>query len=229
MLSRLPPATRYLLIANIVVSLLGIFSPWAWVLKPLSLWPWLPAGAPAAMPSFMPWQLLTHAFLHADPVHLMLNMLGLAMFGAMLEHEWGTRRFLVFYSVCVLGAALCQFGLATWMAFERGQVRYAVGASGGIYGLLVAFGLLFPNQRMGLFLLPLTFKARHFVIGLIALQVVLAVFGGSTGESHVAHLGGAFFGWALIRYWRRGRNGPSQRPPQGPKPPRRPSHLRAVP
>jgi membrane associated rhomboid family serine protease len=225
MLSRLPPATRYLLIANIVISLIAMFSPWNGLIKSLSLWPWLPVGVPEAMPSFMPWQLVTHAFLHADPVHLMLNMLGLVMFGAVLEHEWGTRRFVIFYSVCVLGAALCQFGLATWMAFERDQIRYAVGASGGIYGLFVAFGVLFPNQRIGLFLLPINFKARHFVIGLIALQVALALFGTHTGESHIAHLGGAFFGWALVRYWLSGRGGPRQGQNSG----RKRSHLRVVP
>jgi membrane associated rhomboid family serine protease len=224
MLSRLPPATRYLLIANIVLSLTWMVAPWAWT-YPFNLWPWLPANASATMPSFMPWQLVTHAFLHSDLVHLMLNMLGLVMFGAMLEYEWGTRRFLVFYSVCVLGAALCQFGLATWMAFERGEISYGIGASGGIYGLLVAFGLLFPNQRLGLFFLPITFKARHFVAALIVLQLIFAVFGGRTGESHIAHLGGAFFGWALIRYWARDRT----QTPKGPKRPRRPSYLRPVP
>jgi membrane associated rhomboid family serine protease len=224
MLSRLPPATRYLLIANLVLSLAAMFAPWSWLLKPLSLWPWLPGTMPPEAPSFMPWQLLTHAFLHADPVHLMLNMLGLVMFGAMLEHEWGTRRFLIFYTVCVLGAALCQFGLSTWMAFRQAGVSYGVGASGGIYGLLVAFAMLFPNQRIGLFFLPINFKARHFVIGLIALQLLLALFGARSGESHIAHLGGAFFGWAMIRYWRRKPSGP----PPGPKPGRKRSHLRVV-
>lgn len=221
MLSRLPPATRYLLIANIVCSVIVMLVPSLFGI--FGLWPWLP-GEPWASQVFMPWQPITHAFVHADPVHLMLNMLGLVMFGAVLESEWGTRRFLVFYGVCVLGAALCQFALATWMAYAQGRIAYAVGASGGIYGLLVAFGWLFPNQRMGLFFLPMTFKARHFVIGLIALQVALALFGGRTGESHVAHLGGAFFGWALIRYWGRDRT----RPPQGPTPRRRASHLRVV-
>lgn len=226
MLSRLPPATRYLLIANIVCSLIVMLMTMWHVpagLRWFALWPWSP-GEPWASQAFMPWQPITHAFLHADPVHLMLNMLGLVMFGAVLESEWGTRRFLVFYGVCVLGAALCQFALATWMVEAQGRVAYALGASGGIYGLLVAFGWSFPNQRIGLFLLPMTFKARYFVIGLIALQLALALFGGNTGESHVAHLGGAAFGALLILYWRRDRT----RPPQGPSPRRRRSHLRVV-
>lgn len=222
MLSRLPPATRYLLIVNIVCSLIVMLIVPAW-LRWFALWPWLP-GEPWASQAFMPWQPITHAFLHGGPVHLMLNMLGLVMFGAVLESEWGTRRFLVFYGVCVLGAALCQFALASWMAYAQGRIAYTVGASGGIYGLLVAFGWLFPNNRIGLFFLPITFKARHFVIGLIALQVALALFGGDTGESHVAHLGGAAFGALLILYWRRDR----KRPPQGPSPRRRRSHLRVV-
>jgi membrane associated rhomboid family serine protease len=222
MLSRLPPATRYLLIANIVLSLVQMLAPWAWTYS-FNLWPWLPANAPETTPSFMPWQLVTHAFLHADPVHLMLNMLGLVMFGAMLEHEWGTRRFLVFYTVCVLGAALCQFGLATWMAFERGVVQFSLGASGGVFGLLVAFGLQFPHERIGLFFFPRRFKARHFVLAMVGLQVLLLIFGGNTGESHIAHLGGAFFGWALMRYWGRDRR-PKPKPPK----PRRRSHLRVV-
>lgn len=224
MLSRLPPATRYLLIANVVLSLAWILAPWAWK-QPFNLWPWLPANAPATTPSFMPWQLVTHAFLHADPVHLMLNMLGLVMFGAMLEYQWGTRRFLMFYSVCVLGAALCQFGLATWMVFERGVVQYSVGASGGVFGLIVAFGLLFPHERIDLFFIPRRFKARTIVLVMVGLQALLLIFGGNTGESHIAHLGGAFFGWALIRYWSRDRT----QTPKGPKRRRRPSYLRPVP
>ncbi len=225
MLSRLPPATRYLLIANIVLSLAWMLAPWAWT-YPFDLWPWLPANAPATTPSFMPWQLVTHAFLHADPVHLMLNMLGLVMFGAMLEYEWGTRRFLVFYSVCVLGAALCQFGLATWMAFERGDVRMRSVRRAASIGLIVAFGLLFPNDRIDLFFIPHRFKARHHRArsDRIASQLLL-IFGGNTGESHIAHLGGAFFGWALIRYWARDRT----QTPKGPKRRRRPSYLRPVP
>jgi membrane associated rhomboid family serine protease len=222
MLSRLPPATRYLLIANIVCSVVVMLVPSLFGV--FGLWPWLP-GEPMASQAFMPWQPITHAFVHADPVHLMFNMLGLTMFGTVLESHWNTRRYLIFYGVCALGAALCQFGLATWQAYESGRIAFSVGASGGIYGLLVAFGLLFPNHRIGLFFLPMTFKARHFVIALIGLQLVLALFGGRTGESHVAHLGGAFFGWALIRYWARDR----KPPPKGPPPRRRPKHLRAVP
>ena len=212
--------TKALLIANLV----GFGLQWLLGdarMQVFELWPigdglYDPSGS---APSFMPWQLLSYAFMH-DPTnifHLAFNMLALVMFGAPLEYTWGERRFLTYYLVCVVGAGLCQL-LVGSMAVAQGQDPYAtVGASGGVFGLLLAYGMLFPNQRVMLLFPPIPMKARTLVIlyGLFELGVGLT--GLQPGVAHFAHLGGMLFGWLLIRYWR-------GQPPFGgskPKPPMR--------
>ncbi|MCF5924365.1 rhomboid family intramembrane serine protease, partial [Xanthomonas perforans] len=146
---QLPPVTKALLIANIGLFLLqwavgdlgaGVL-PSDSVLSWLMLWP-LSNGFDAFSPgaSFMPWQLLTYAFLHGGFNHLFFNMLALFMFGAPLEQTWGQKRFLTYYLVCVAGAGLCQL-LMAWFTQSGAPV---VGASGGVFGLLLAYGMLFP-------------------------------------------------------------------------------------
>src|SRR5688572_16426869 len=145
MFSRIPPVTRYLLIANLAAFVLQLVlgamqagdEPRA-ALEPLMLWP---LGSDAyGEPGFWPWQLVTYAFLHdpANPLHLAFNMLALVMFGAQVEHIWKARRYAIYYFVSVLGAALCQLVVA-WLTMAQGIAPYAtLGASGGIFGLLLA-------------------------------------------------------------------------------------------
>ncbi|RZA11699.1 MAG: rhomboid family intramembrane serine protease [Lysobacteraceae bacterium] len=214
----LPRATRALLIANLVGFALQ------WLLgearmEVFELWP-ISGGIDAAgdMPSFLPWQLLTYGFMH-DPgnfLHLAFNMLALVMFGSPLEYTWGERRFLTYYLVCIVGAGLCQL-VVGWLAVSQGQMPYpTVGASGGVFGLLLAYGMLFPNQRVMLLIPPIPMKARTLVIVYGLFELGLGLTGLQPGVAHFAHLGGMLFGWLLIRYWR-------GRPPFGPRGRRRPN------
>lgn len=199
----LPRVTKALLIANIagfvLQALLGDGR-----LSALMLWPlggdlYDPAGM---APSFMPWQLLSYAFLHGGFAHLAFNMLALVMFGAPLEHTWGERRYLTYYLVCVAGAGLCQLLVGSW-AVSNGAGPYpTIGASGGVFGLLLAYGMLFPNQRVMLLFPPIPMKARTLVIVYGLFELGLGLTGLQPGVAHFAHLGGMLFGWLLIRYWR---------------------------
>ncbi len=207
MFSNLPPVTKALLIANGLVFVLQLVAGAA--LEPFELW--IPGGG--GQP-FMPWQVLTYGFMH-DPTnwaHLLFNMLALVMFGAPLEHVWGDRRYLTYYLVCIVGAALCQIGVGMWALSQGHQAYPTVGASGGIFGLLLAYGMLFPNQRVMLLIPPIPMKARTLVIVYGVIELLLGVTGAQPGVAHFAHLGGMLFGWLLIRYWRGqppfGRKGP---------------------
>lgn len=222
MFSRLPPVTKALLIANVLIFLLQQVLPDAY-LAPLRLWP-LALGGDLFSPSssFMPWQLLTHAFMHADPLHIAMNMICLLMFGAELESYWGSRRYLIFYTVCTLGAGLCQVAVATLVVSQGGGAYSTLGASGGVFGLLIGYAMMFPDRRIGLLFLPVLLKARTLVIIFAVAQLLLAFSGLNTGVAHFAHLGGMLFGWLLIRHWRR------PPPPMSPPPKKRPSYLRVV-
>ncbi|KAB7770057.1 rhomboid family intramembrane serine protease [Xanthomonas maliensis] len=225
MFPRLPPVTKALLIANIGLFVLqwalGDFAPGVSpsdaTLAPLMLWP-ISSGFDAFSPgaSFMPWQLLTYAFLHGSFNHLFFNMLALFMFGAPLEQTWGPKRFLSYYLVCVAGAGVCQL-LVAWLTQGGAPV---LGASGGVFGLLLAYGMLFPNQRVMLLFPPIPMKARTFVIVFGAIELLLGATGWQPGVAHFAHLGGMLFGWLMIRYWRgqppfggSGKGGRRRKPP----------------
>src|SRR5690606_36877259 len=201
-LNNLPPVTRALLIANAIAYALQ------WLLgnalfAPFMLWPLVDAGYNPyqATLEFLPWQMLTYGFLHGDLMHLLFNMLALVMFGASLEYTWGNKRFLTYYLVSVVGAGLCQLVVAAWAVAQGGGAYPTVGASGGVFGLLLAFGMLFPHRRIMLLIPPMPIKARTLVIGYGLLELYLGVTGTAPGAAHFAHLGGMLFGWLLIRYW----------------------------
>jgi membrane associated rhomboid family serine protease len=215
MFSRLPPVTKALLIANGLVFLLQLLLGDARFLS-FMLWPPATDSGFGMGPTFMPWQLLTYAFLHGSVPHVAFNMLALAMFGAPLEYTWGERRYATYYFVCVVGAGLCQLAVGYWTAMQGGSLYPTVGASGGIFGLLLAYGMLFPNQRVMLLIPPVPMKARTLVIVYGAIELLLGTTGLQPGVAHFAHLGGMLFGWLLIQYWRGkppfGRRGPPRRP-----------------
>lgn len=199
MIGSLPRVTRALLIANGAAFLLQL-ALGAQALAPLMLWPI--GGEAAGGQGFLPWQLVSYGFLHGNVPHLLFNMLALAMFGAPLEHTWGPRRFLVFYIACIAGAALCQLAVGAWMMSQGGGAYPTVGASGGVFGLLLGYGLLFPNQRVMLLIPPIPMKARTLVVVYGFITLLLGITGAMPGVAHFAHLGGMVFGWLLIRYWR---------------------------
>ena len=217
MFPRLPTVTKTLLIANIALLLLQMLPQTAGVFEQLMLWPLGSQDVNPYSPGFEPWQLLTYGFLHGGLGHLFFNMMALFMFGAPLELTWGEKRFLTYYLMCVVGAGLCQLLVTAW-AGEYGPV---LGASGGVFGLLLAYGMLFPNQRVMLLFPPIPMKARTFVIVFGLMELVLGVTGWQPGVAHVAHLGGMLFGWLRIRYWR-------GQPPFNKRGGGRPNHLRSV-
>ncbi|MFD0739522.1 rhomboid family intramembrane serine protease [Lysobacter koreensis] len=218
MFANLPPVTRALMIANGLVFVLQLTLGDA-ALAAFELWPLGSGNDPYAGSGFLPWQLLTYGFMHGGFAHLLFNMLALLMFGAPLEHTWGDRRFLTYYLVCVVGAALCQLAVGAWTMSQGGEAYPTVGASGGIFGLLLAYGMLFPQQRVMLLIPPIPMKARTLVIVYGVIELLMGITGTMPGVAHFAHLGGMLFGWLLIRYWR-------GQPPFGKRRPPRPRIVR---
>ncbi len=206
MLGNVPPITRALLVANVLLFLAQAGLGDAPFID-LMLWPWgdypvrLPGGAIDHV-GFLPWQLLTYGFLHGGFTHLFFNMFALWMFGGPLEATWGSRRFLNYYLICVVGAGLVQLLVTTLAVGHGGPVYPTIGASGGVFGLLLAYGLLFPNVRLMLIFPPIPMRARTFVIVYGCLELFLGVTGTQQGVAHFAHLGGMAFGFFLLQYWR---------------------------
>jgi membrane associated rhomboid family serine protease len=192
----MPPVTQALIIANVAVFLLemaGGVSMFAW----FALWP--PSSGPSFGPDFQVWQLITYSFLHANVAHIFFNMFALYMFGSDVERLFGSRFFAAYYFVSVLSAAVCHLVVTTWMGAEP---HPTVGASGGVYGVLLAYGLYFPNRQLMLLFPPMPMRARTFVIVYAVLELVLGVTGTAAGVAHFAHLGGMLGGWLMIRYRR---------------------------
>jgi membrane associated rhomboid family serine protease len=193
----MPPVTQALLIANVAVFLLeqvvGGMSLFQW----FALWP--PTSGPSAAPGFQIWQLVTYSFLHGGVAHIFFNMFALYMFGSDVERLFGSRFYAAYYFVCVVAAAICHLIVTAFMGAEPAPT---VGASGGVYGLLLAYGLYFPNRQLMLLIPPIPMRARTFVIVYAALELVLGVTGTAAGVAHFAHLGGMLGGWLMIQYRR---------------------------
>ena len=147
---------------------------------------------------FWPWQLLTYGFLHGSLMHIAFNMFMLWMFGRELELVYGPRRFLTYYLTCVIGAGIVQLVVAMMQGGGYGTV----GASGGVFGLLLLFGMTFPNRMIMLLFPPIPMKAKYMVILFGALELYLGVSGSAPGVANFAHLGGMVFGFFLIQRWR---------------------------
>ena len=210
----LPTVTRYLLIANLIIYLLASAMQRYGV--DLNVWGGLHY---CAADSFHWWQPFTYMFLHANLSHLFFNMFAVWMFAPVIENEWGERRFLIYYLVCGLGAALVQEGVWALMlgnmslsygAAALSQYAYflnTIGASGAVFGILFAFGWLYPDVPMYIIFVPVPIRARVFVIiyALIELFAGLGTVAGLTADhvAHFAHLGGILFGWLLILFWKK--------------------------
>lgn len=200
----LPTITRYLLIANFVIFFLaGILERTFGIdLNTIGGLHYYSAH------SFHWWQPLTYMFLHADMSHILFNMLAVWMFGATLENAWGSRRYLIYYLVCGVGAAIIQEGVWSMMPFHPLQLEVlnTIGASGAVFGILFAFGWLFPDTPMFILFIPIPIRARTIVI-IYAIMELFAGMGNMMGThidnvAHFAHLGGMLFGWLLLLYWR---------------------------
>ena len=183
----IPPLTQALMLICTAVFCINFLLPLEiW----FALWP-LQTGL------FWPWQMVSYAFLHGSMFHLFFNMLGLWMFGSELERLWGPRRYWLFLLASTMTAACTQL-LVNMLG---GSNAPTVGASGALFGLLLAFGMLFPNRVIMPLFPPIPMKARTFVIVFGALELLLGLYG-SSGVAHFAHLGGMLGGYLMIRYWR---------------------------
>jgi len=202
---RLPPATTGLLwaigIGYLLQQMVGIEAMRYFMLWPLGEYPMLASDGSPITVGFLPWQILTYGFMHGSFGHLFFNGFALFMFGGAVEQVWGQKRFLIYFFTCVAGAGLIQLIVATTGVTGQG-VYPTIGASGGVFGLLLAFAMLFPNRQIMLLIPPIPMKARTFVIVFGAIELAMGVFSTRSGIAHFAHLGGMLFGWLLIRYWR---------------------------
>lgn len=148
---------------------------------------------------FLPFQLITYMFMHSGFTHIFFNMFALWMFGMTMERAWGGKRFLVYYIICGIGAGLMQEACQVLGIIS--PFAATVGASGAVYGILLAFGMTFPEERLFIIPIPFPIKAKYFVCLYAAIELFEGV-GGSDGVAHFAHLGGMLFGLMLILYWR---------------------------
>jgi rhomboid family protein len=184
----LPPVTQALMLICTAVFCVNLFVPLElW----LALWP-LGSGR------FAPWQVLSYAFLHGGVAHLFFNMLGLWMFGAELERLWGQRRYIQMLLASALAAALMQLLLNA----VTGTLVATVGASGALFGLLLCYGVLFPNRTIMPLFPPIPMKARTFVVVFGVLELLMGVYDSGSGIAHFAHLGGMLGAWLLLLHWR---------------------------
>ena len=193
--SAIPTVIFALLVANGLLFA-GQQLQFEFLLYNFALWP---AGSPR--PEFHIWQLLSYGFLHGNLNHIFFNMFGLWMFGRDIERMMGARRFLIYYLTCVIGAGIVQLIVAG----TQGGIYPTIGASGGVFGILLAFAMAFPNRVIMLLFPPIPMKAKYFVLMYGLLELYLGLSGGAPGVANFAHLGGMFFGFVLIQYWRKAR------------------------
>lgn len=203
MFGSIPPVTRALLIANVAVFLTQGLADDTFIIW-FALWPLGASSfsAPGAPAGFLPWQLVTYSFLHGSGFHLFFNMLGLFMFGSEVERVLGRNRYFTYYFVSVIVAGLAQ--LAT-SVMSGGPAYPTVGASGGVFGLLLAYGMFFPRRIVMLIFPPIPMPAWLFVIVYAVIELYLGVSGTQAGVAHFAHLGGMLGGFLLLRHWQKRR------------------------
>ncbi len=211
-LGSIPPVVKNILMINVVMYLITIITG-NFMYEHFALFYF-------KSPFFKPFQLVTHMFMHGGFTHILFNMYTLFIFGSVLERIWGGQKFLLYYFVTGLGAALLHLGvmylqLQGYIAQVNAGNIYAqaniqallttptVGASGAIYGLLLAYGMLFPNNVMQLIFPPVALKAKWFVLIFGALELMLGLSGRGGNVAHFAHLGGMIFGFFLILYWKK--------------------------
>ena len=208
-LERIPPVTRSLLIVNVIMFVATLINEDFMIRTFAMFYP--------ASPLFRWWQPLTHMFMHGGWWHILFNMYTLVMFGMVVERALGTKKFLILYFVTGLGAVALHTGVewldihrlaaSTDMSAQASVIDILrtpmVGASGAIYGVLVAFAMLYPEARMTLIFPPVTLDAKWMVAIFIGIELLTGITGTQMGVAHFAHLGGALFGFLLVWYWRK--------------------------
>lgn len=210
-----PPVVKNLIILNALFFMAQMILPNGignWLVGKLGLFYWESGN-------FQWYQLVTSMFLHGSLMHLFMNMFALWMFGRMLEYDLGSKRFLIYYMITGVGAGLMQLGV-TWievsslhqavaagtespmlLASRIGAVT--IGASGAVFGVLLAFGMMHPNSIIMLLIPPIPIKAKYFVIGYGVIELAMGITGTQVGVAHFAHVGGMLWGFILLRYWKK--------------------------
>lgn len=234
MFRNLPPVTKNLLIINVLIFAVAALIPQiGFNLDRYCALYYIES------PGFRFWQPLTYMFLHGNFTHLFFNMFALLMFGGIIEWTLGSRRFLVYYLSCGIGAAFIQWGVyalmlakyhnmypsgefyqivdSGWSLMQSGRIFMdptlakitmlvnapTVGASGAIYGVLLAFGMLYPNRELFIMFIPVPIKAKWMVLGYAIIELSLGLGGSGDGVAHFCHLGGMIFGFMLLWYWKK--------------------------
>ena len=213
-LSNIPTATKNIIIINVLVMIMTSLNQ-GFMYETFALF--YPTS-----PFFHWWQPVTHMFMHGGFFHLFFNMYTLYFFGRILEERWGAKKFLIFYFVTGLGAALIHTGVE-WLQMNHWMSQVAegsmaaqtkihalkmtptVGASGAIYGVLMGFAMLYPDAILSLVLPPVSMKAKWFVLIFGGIELLTGITGVGGGIAHFAHLGGLIFGYLLIMYWKKKR------------------------
>lgn len=189
-MSNVPQAVKSILIINILVfimsSLNGGLMDSLFALNPVYF-------------IYKPWQLVTYMFMHGSFAHIFFNMYAVFIFGSVLERVWGTKKFVFYYLVTGVGAALIHIGVQ-WLTQD---FALTVGASGAVFGLLLGYAMLYPDTMMGLIFPPVTMKAKWFVLIYAAIELLLGITGAQASVAHFAHLGGLVFGLVLMLYWKK--------------------------
>ncbi len=204
------PVTMNIIIINVLVWIMKELNPEFMIQNFALFYP--------TSPFFRIWQPITHMFMHGDFWHIFFNMYTLFIFGSVLERVWGQKKFLLFYFVTGLGAALLHTGVqfiqaqyylanidsaAAQQAYMMLKHIPTVGASGAIYGLLLGYGMLFPDSVLTLLFPPVSLKAKWFVLIFAAIELLTGIFSKGGSIAHFAHLGGMLFGWLMILYWKK--------------------------
>ena len=200
MFPAVPPLTQTLIVVNVTVFLAQMLLG-DWIVSVFALWP-LQLGSGYEVRgwgNFQPWQMLTYGFLHGGLAHLLFNMFALYMFGGEIERVWGERRYLTYYLVCIVGAAIAQLVVT---GLQSGPAYPTLGASGGVFGLLLAFGMMYPRRMIMLIFPPIPMPAWLFVTLYGGIELYLGVTGTQQGVAHFAHLGGMVAGYFMIQTWR---------------------------
>ena len=199
---RITPIVKHFIIINVIMFALTLLAE-NFMLEKFALFYF-------NSPFFKPYQLISYIFMHGGFMHILFNMYSLYIFGSVLESVWGGKKFFIYYMVTGIGAALFHLFI-TYLRIESGvldpylaSIIPMVGASGAIYGLLLAYGVLFPNNVLTLFFPPVSLKAKYMVVVFGGLEFLLGVGGSGDGVAHFAHLGGMLFGFVILMIWKRG-------------------------
>lgn len=193
---QLPPATINIIIVNAILFLATLVNQ-DFMIRTFAMFP-------PESPLFRWWQIITHMFMHGGFWHILFNMYTLFIFGMVVERTIGTKKFLVYYFLCGLGAAALHLGVQSL----SGTSLYVptLGASGAVYGVLLAYAYLFPDNKLTLLFPPVTLSAKWMVLIFLGIELITGITGTAEGVAHFAHLGGALMGWLLMIWWRkRGR------------------------